>query len=216
MSTYLELQNEVLEHQFNDTKYRSFVKQLLNEAQNRVARQADVRTNHRATEIGFTAQTSNSAMPSDYARLIEVAEGATADQDWRILDAMTLREFDDLPTSQGVPNRYIIVGALLYLYPTPEVDTTIVLSYWQLPEEMTLDSDEPEIPADYHYLLTYWALYRCFMRENDPDQALIWKNEWLTELEKLKGELQYDIADQPTQVHGLYEEGHYLDPNSWL
>jgi hypothetical protein len=215
MSTFKQLQDQVLDHQFNDTKYRPFVKMLLNEAQLRIARQADMRTQHRATEIGFTAGDDDSALPSDFARLIEVAEGASADTDWRILDEMGLREFDDLPVASGTPTRYIVVGALLYLYPTPEVDTTIVLSYWKLPEEMADDADEPELPPDYHFLLTYWALYRCFMRENDMEQAMIWKNEWQTELEKLKGELQHDTHDQPTQVRGLYDDGPYLDGNTW-
>ena len=213
MSTYVELQDQVIEHQLNDTKYRPSVKRWLNEAQARIVRQADIRTQYLVTEIAYTGGTSNMPLPSDYARLIEVAD-STADADWSILEPMGMREFDEAPNASGVPTAYLVVGQLLYLYPTPDTDANVALSYWRMATDMAADGDEPEIPSDFHYLLVYYALMRCFQRENDYDAALYWQDQWETQLLKLRTELQYDTADPPKIVPGTWGD-LTGDANKW-
>lgn len=217
MSTYGEMQTEVLEHQLNDTKYRPSVKRWLNEAQARIARQASVPSLYVVTDLPWSAGHNHAALPEDYARKVEVAD-ATDQENWRLLFPMELSDFDSLPDSEGTPTDYVIIGEDLYLYPTPESVSLISLSYYRIPAEMSADGDEPEIPSDYHYLLPYWALYRCFSRENDIEQATYWKNEWLTELEKLKGEQHYQGQDSPRQLPGDYADaafGARFTSNQW-
>jgi hypothetical protein len=214
MSTFKEMQDEVLEHQLNDNKYRPSIKRWLNEAQARIARQASVRALYASTNLSYAAGTPDGGLPADYARKVELADSTDPDN-WRVLFPMELADFDALPESAGAPTNYVIIGDILYLYPTPDVATTIALSYFRLPAEMSADSDTPEIPSDYHYLLPYWALYRAFMRENDIEQSTTWKNEWLTELEKMKGEMHYEGQDVPRQVPGTYEDGAPVSPSQW-
>lgn len=214
MSTFGALVAECLEHQLNQNKYEASIKRWLNDAQNRVARQASIRALYASTNLPYAAGASSGGLPADYARKVELADSTNPDS-WRVLFPMELADFDALPESSGAPTDYVIIGETLYLFPTPDVATTIALSYYRLPTAMSIDTDEPEIPDDYHFLLPYWALYRAFMRENDIEQANAWKNEWLTELEKLKGEMHYEGQDAPRQVPGTFEDGPMIAPNQW-
>jgi hypothetical protein len=209
--TFADMQTECLEHQLNDTKYRPSVKRWLNDAQARVCRQASIRTEQVTQTYSTTSGTNTLALPATYARKIDLRN--TTDQD--LLNLLEMREYDDLSASSGKPLWYIIIGANIELYPNPDATYPLTLRFWRLPATLTADTDTPEIPGDWHFILPYWALYRCFSRENDIEQASYWKNEWLTELEKLKGELQYEGQDAPRQQPGDFDDGPLFSGNQW-
>jgi hypothetical protein len=202
MSSFAEMQDEVLEHQLNDTKYRPSVKRWLNDAQARVCRQASIRTEQVTEDYSTVSGTNTLALPDDYARLIDLRDT----DNHNLLTPLELNVYDDLEPGSGKPSDYVIIGMNIELYPNPDGVYDLTLRYWRLAAAMTVDSDTPEIPSDYHYLLPYWALYRCFSRENDIEQATYWKNEWAVELEKLKGEMHYEGQDFPRQLPGTYDE----------
>ena len=202
--TFLELQTEVLSHQFNSAKYLTATKAYLNDAQNRICRQASIRTEQVTQAYTTTAGTKTLALPSTYARKIDLRN--TTDQD--LLVPLEMREYDDLAASSGKPLWYIIIGSNIELYPNPDLSTyALTLRYWRLPTALSADADVPEIPGDWHFILPYWALYRCFAKEDDYEAANYWKGEWAAELEKIKAEAQYEGTDFPTQVPGTFEEG---------
>jgi hypothetical protein len=203
MATYLDLQDEVISHQLNDTKYRPYVKEWLNEAERFIALQAGIRTGQDVESYSTTSDDATLALPSDFLRIIDLAN--TDDDD--LLRVIDLRSFDDLPSQTGQPTYYVIIGQNVTLYPTPDAVYPLQLRYWSLPPAMTSDGVSPTIPAQYHHLLVRYALMRAFQRENDYEAAAYYREQFENDVQKLRGEVQYEGQDGPRQVPGMWDDG---------
>lgn len=203
--TYLELQNEVLEHQFSETKYRPLVKKWLNQAQRRAVIESEFRTLESSetysTEVGKAAY----VLPTNYGRFIDFFNTETHEE----LQPVDPREFDELPESQGRPYAYTVIGSELNLYATPDGVYPLKLRYWRLPADMAADSDTPEIPVQYHELLVAYAMKKAFMREDDFVAAKEWDAIWQQGMLKMRGEVQHDVFDGPRQVPGAWSGGDH-------
>jgi hypothetical protein len=213
---YGELQNEVLSHQLNDTKYRPYVKSWLNEGQRFVTAQTDIRSQYES--LATTLTDPQFDLPDDYSRLIEVID-TTDSGDGRHLYPMEIPDFHEAPASYGPPEFYAVIGNTVYLFPYPADGTEITLNYYRQPVLMTTEGDEPEIPDTYHHLLIRWALYRAFQRENDYEAAGYWRGEFENDLMKMRGEVQHDTFDGPRQVPGTWDDETSPGPvrlNNWV
>ncbi len=210
--TYRELQDEVLEFQFAESKYRPLVKTWLNDAQRIVVRESEIRTQQEAAAYTTESGTAELALPTDYARLIDFR-----DTEEGLLAPLSVEEYDALlpASSPGRPAAYAVVGSHLIAYPTPDAPYPLALRYWRLPEDMVSDSDEPEIPAQYHALLPAYPMQKAFARENDYTASTFWKTEWESGLLKMRGEVQSDSFDGPSQVSGSWGDPHEAPVTEW-
>lgn len=211
MSTYLELQDEVLSHQFSDTKYRDYIKQWLNEAQEYIALQTDLRGEEDTQPITTVAGTATVALDSDFARHISLRN--TLDRNF--LRRVSTKEIDDLPSSSAKPSVFTVVNSNLVLYPTPDAAYPLELRYYRLPVDMAVNGDTPDIPATYHHLLVRYALIRCYQRENDYEAANYHSGEFQQGLMKMRTEVQYDTAEPPEQVPGTWGDTESVDAATW-
>lgn len=202
--TFLDLQEEVLSHQFAPNKYRELVRRWLNQAQRRAVIESEIRTQEASDEISTEAGTLSYQMPSDFAREIDFVETESK----RPLTPADLREFDTFPSSTGRPSAYTVIGSQLALYPTPDAVYPLVFRYWKLPQDMVSDTDTPEIPVQYQELLTAFALKKAFQKENDWQEATSWEAQWEKGILKMRGEVQSDVFDGPRQVSGSWEDPH--------
>lgn len=210
MTNFVDIQNEVLAHRLNDAKYREPVKNWINEGQRFIYLQTDLRGGEDAQDYTTVAGTPSLALPSDFLRTVSLFESA----DHIPIYFMDLRAYDDAPEASGKPTSYTISGSTALLYPTPDAAYAIELRYYRLPVDLSVDSDEPELPEQYRHLLVRYALIRAFERENDYDAANYYREQFDVELTRLRGQVQYDTHDGPTQVPGLYEE-NTVDANLW-
>jgi hypothetical protein len=210
--TYKALQDEVLSFQFSETKYRPLVKVWLNSAQQTAVIQSEFRSQESTATVTTSANAATYALPTDYSRLIDFFYNESHE----LLSPMDVRDFDALPESTGRPYAYAMRGNELVLYPTPDAVYTFTLRYWRLPKDMSADSDEPEIPAQYHDLLIAYAMQKAFMREDDLQMAKAWEEQWNGGLLKMRGEVQSDHFDGPRQVGGSWGDAHGIPPYaSW-
>lgn len=73
---------------------------------------------------------------------------------------------------EGVPMAYRTMGQLLYLYPTPEKATDLIVEYstgdWP---NMTTDEAVPPLPERYHPMLIDGALARAYTDDGNLDQS---------------------------------------------
>lgn len=117
-------------------------------------------------------------------------------------------ELDRLPLEPGTPTHYAIVASgsipTIQVSPPAAADTELFIRFYDAPQPMLSDTFTPGIPAQYHSLLTYYALYKCYERENDYNAAQYHKQMWDEERHRYKGQVQYDADDygQPSQVPG--------------
>ena len=197
--TFFELQEEVLEFQFNAPKYRPLVKRWLNDAQSKVVSQTEARTQQELAIVSTAAGDQSYDLPDDYARIIDIFRADTG-----LLTPYEVREFDVLATGQGAPTGYLIVGAEIQFDPTPDGVYEVRMRYWRLPADMEADDDRPEIAPPYHDLLIAYANWKAYAKENDYAAATFWKGEWEAGLLKMRGEVQHDTFDGPKQVAGSW------------
>jgi hypothetical protein len=209
MSSFVELQDNVLDHQLNDQKYRNAVKRWLNEGQVKFAAHVDARDFFTPIDFQTTAGEDAYELPSNFLRLVDDEDtnsvaNATDPDSWIPFSQMSLREFDDLTTVNGTPLSFAVAGNVLYLSPRPDAVYDIALIYFRKPEAMTADSDEPEISSTYHELLEFYALQRAYERENDYTAGQYWQGRWDAGLQRAAGELHYDTRDGPVIIAGTW------------
>lgn len=211
MTQFSALQDEVLAHQFADSKYRPYVKVWINEGQKYICLQADIRTEITSQSYATVNGTATLSLPSNYARCVDLSN--TDDQ--RVLEQMDLRDYDDAVIASGSPVFWVVVGSNVTLYPTPDNAYNLRLRYWKLPTDLSGDTDTPEIPSQYHHLLIRYALIRCYQRENDYQAAEYQRTEFERDLQKLRGEVHSADRQGPVQVRGTWGEFGRYDPNTW-
>jgi hypothetical protein len=209
--TYLQLQNEVLDFQFSPTKYRPLVKVWLNSAQQTAVIQSEFRSQETTDSFSTEANVASYALPSDFSRFIDFYNTETHES----LSSLGVKDYDELSTSTGRPYSYVALGSNLSLYPTPDGIYPLAMRYWKLPADMVADSDEPEIPAQYHDLLIAYAMNKAYLRENDYNAAKVWEEQWNGGLLKMRGEVQHDAFDGPQQVVGSWGNENAPPYNTW-
>lgn len=210
-----QIVTEVLSHQFASNQYTDYLTGssdfgdgIINEGQGYIAAQTDFREFFTTATTALPAGTEDLALPSDFSRLYSAVALQSGTEGNQPLAQITPSDFDRLPTdSAGKPQWYDIVGSTISVYPTPDASYTIQLRYWRVPDTMTLTTDEPEIPSEYHHLLVTYALVKCFERENDYEAALYHQQRLDVGIQKCRGEVQYDVSDktQPKTIGGPWD-----------
>lgn len=214
MATFNDLIEEVLGHQFAPSQYRSYIEDKINQGQEYVAAQLDSRVLMRIRTITTENGTVEYQLPLDFQRLFNVA---LIDETGQAvpLEALDVQQFDTEAPSEGQPTSYNIDRTSLRLYPTPDRPYSIRFRYYRLPEALVNPNDIPELPPEYWDLLTSFALWHCYERENDYQAAQYHKARFDEDLDKARGELQYD-ADDYTQIKRVGDNRNDpLSPNIW-
>ena len=68
----------------------------------------------------------------------------------------------------------------LGFYPKPANDTGTARFYFSaLPAQMTNDTDEPDIPEEYHGGIIAYAVYDLLAQDGETEKAIFWWNEYL-------------------------------------
>lgn len=202
--TLQELVEEGLSFQFSESEYEALFKRWLNQAQRRAVIESEIRTQEATESLSTSVAQPSYALPANYARMIDLFNTEARG----LLDPLDPRDYDALPTSEGRPYSYTVLGANLTLYPTPDGPYPVTLRYWRLPADMIQPADTPEIPAQYQELLLAWALKKAYLRENDYAAAQTWEAQWEKGILKMRGEVQGDVFDGPRQVGGSWGDQH--------
>lgn len=123
------------------------------------------------------------------------------------LTMMDLRDIDRMTPASGTPYCYALNGAGITVYPTPDSAYTLKVRYWGLLPALVNDTDTPGLPPRHHRSLTYYAIARCFEREDDPQQAQYYDAKWLQTIKDLKADLVFPVTDGPRQVKSQWDTG---------
>ncbi len=202
MSTFLQLKQEVLGYGFQSARYLTSVGNWINEGQRLIAKNSVLRTQVTTSTIATAASDPTYTLPTDFGRIIDIFYSPDED----VLEEVASEiDFDQLDQpSAGRPDRFIIIGDQITVYPTPDAVYTFTLRYNKLPPDLVNDTDVPQIPSEYHYLLETYALYKAYRRQNDYSAAQFHKQEFDRDFAVLKNEVHRANTSRPKQVPGTW------------
>lgn len=112
----------------------------------------------------------------------------------------------------GTPYNYFFVGRQLYLYPIP-TSGTFRVTY--LAHQADLDENDVEasilLPAQWHEVIIAGALYRINAREDDPENAAMFKSMHDELMENMRQDLEKVQWDSPDSILFYDWDGPYGD-----
>lgn len=203
MSTFKELQDEVLAHGFNET-YRTRVKQWLNLAQARIARTLEVSDKFSSTSVATVIGTSTYVLPSTATIVQGVVDEALGFRLEYIKNPDDLMARNAVGTFTGRPIEYSFGTAnLLLLSPVPDAVYSLTVLYFLRPVDLSADSDVSTIPADFHDVMVSWTLARAYRSEDDAQMSQFYMAEYQRDLMLLGYDTQV-LSTDPTQVPGTW------------
>lgn len=170
--------------------------------------------NYYAKEVvtSTVANQQDYILPDDFFDLNRVAvitsgTGPTATQ--YPLVYITLNQRDLVSNQSGYPQYYTLVRNRLSLFPVPNQAQSLLLTYSYLVEDMTLDSDVPDVPPEYHEFLAVLAVLDGYIRDGRDMTPMLQKRAYYENM--LKQAAQERNLDSPRTivVTGDYGYGSY-------
>lgn len=107
-------------------------------------------------------------------------------KDLEFMDRRALqREFPNLK-AKGKPEVFSILGSnTIQVYPVQDSERTLEVTYISRLADLKGESEEPEIPEAYHYLIVLGAAYVALQAENEEDRAANAQAEFEGKLSKI-------------------------------
>lgn len=112
----------------------------------------------------------------------------------------------------GTPYNYFFVGRQLYLYPIP-TSGTFRITYLAHQTDLAASdtADDILLPAEWHEAITTGALYRINMREDDPENASMFKSAFDEIMTNMRQDLEKVQWDSPDSILVYEDDGGYED-----
>jgi hypothetical protein len=131
---------------------------------------------------------------------LEILKIEDLDQNRKLVKAKRGRSFVTLQTSTGDPQKWYRYGNKLIFDFAPEEEKWFRMEYYRLPIDMIVDSDEPELPEEFHYALVLWGTEWGYRREGESNEKYSTKLDFKEFMEQTLQEL--DIADEREFSYG--------------
>jgi hypothetical protein len=205
--TFLELQNLILDW-LDDPNAGYFtlakVKQWINNAQKEVQKrllQAGENWYLTCEQTTTVANQSDYALPDDFLkshRVCIVTSPGTTSEVERELQPITLNQQDLVINQPGEPECFFLKKARMVLVPKPDQAYTLRLYYSYRVADMTIDTETPDAPEQYHELIAVEGALNGFIKDaRDPSVLLAKKKEY----EKLfERDAENRVEDTPREV----------------
>ena len=208
----LDMRTEVLAHGFDASLFGSDrINRYLNDAYMLVCRRVDYYIDESSQQIATVAGTATFPLPANFARIRSLLDTDRQTE----LTEVSVRDIDRSSIAQATPNYYALDAQNIHLYPTPDGIHNLLFRYWLLPALLVGDTDTPTLPADWHRLLTEYAIGRCYWAEDDAGTGSQWEQKFATTLAEFTADQRFPSTDYPTQAEGMWESDRQLPNNSW-
>lgn len=143
----------------------------------------------------------NYVLPDDFLKLhrVEIITGGTAPNEQAYqLTAMTLNQRLMVYTGSASPMFYYLKKNRLVMQPPPDTAQTLRLWYSYLVADMSLDTDTPDVPTEYHELIALLAAEDGFIKDDRDNSKLKIKIAQYDEM--LKQDAQERQVDQTRSI----------------
>lgn len=207
--TFLELQNDALRALNASTattsEARTRVQAAINHHQRELLTRPGFARLLRDRQLSFTsvADTHTYSFPSSVARINHITDTASRRQKLVRRELAWLRTADPGLSTTGGPDAYIDLGRSssgllqVQLWPTPQAAYTYLLDYTAQISDMTVDTEEPLIPLDFHRVLSYGAQEDEWLRADDTRADAVRARR--LDIEKNLNRWLWDLADSTSE-----------------
>jgi len=136
-------------------------------------------------------------------------------------DIRNIPQISDTTSNQGFSDsepKYYLYKNVIGLMPIPTASVTSGLKVWYsyTPSEMDDDSDEPDIPEKYHYIIKYDA-YANYLDQDDEHAAA---ERMRIRFDQLVNRMIEDMSekqqDEVKSVEISQNQDLYVDPNNYF
>lgn len=155
--------------------------------------ECDLASEVQCVEIKTTLTAATSTQEYSFASSIETVRRVTYDGErLKLVDLRTLDAIDDDATSGGVqtgdPTHYYLFGDnTLGLWPVPAASGSIVEVRGNgMPTEIASSTTQFTVPGLFHRDLIDYALYRCYLKDQDDGRANTHLQLWERSKEKAR------------------------------
>ncbi len=131
---------------------------------------------------------------------LEILKIEDLEQERKLTKAKRGRSFVTLQTSTGDPQKWYRYGNKVIFDYAPEEQKWFRMEYYRLPLDMSSDSDEPELPEEFHYGLVLWGTEWGYRREGESNEKYSTKLDFKEFMEQTI--LELDISDEREFTYG--------------
>lgn len=125
------------------------------------------------------------------------------------LDAFTAYHANEL-SKTGNPYAYYFIGDALHVYPVSSTNS-LALRYIRVPAALTASPDSsPIMPARHHRVFVLGALVKCFLLEDDAENAGVFSNMLETRISQMREDLWKHQLDRPDTIQDLDNDSGWI------
>lgn len=151
-------------------------------------------------------------LPDDFItlhRLEVVITGTGVNENRQPLGPITTNQQDLVQITSGIPTNYYIKKDRVTVSPTPDNEYVLRLYYSPRVEDLTGDSDTPDVPEQYMEYVAILAAYNGFIKDDRAPENIVAKKAKYEEMLKLMAsERTQDVSRQVVQTMS-YDSGYY-------
>ena len=151
-------------------------------------------------ETSLVSSQSQYFLPQDFLKVVrlEIQLSSALDDTSRI-EAVTPNQKELFPNQTGLPLGYYLLKNKIRLLPAPDQVLTLRLYYVYLVTEMTLDNQVPDVPTQYHELISLLAARDCLLKDG-RDISPVLEKKYADYVEMMKSDAEDRTIDQPRRV----------------
>jgi len=101
----------------------------------------------------------------------------------------------------GTPTQWYRIGRRIYFNTCPDSDFNLRAWYYRMPRPVSVDSNIPELPSNFHFPIVVWTTYWGYMWMQEPTEAYAAQRRF-ENLMRVRVS-QFDVKDMMNQSYNL-------------
>lgn len=186
---------------FTTTNIDTFINNAARQVQKKLIQSGELWFS-KTVQTTLVSGTESYTLPEDYLRLHKaeiIVSGDYPNQTIRRLQVITPVQRNSIPTGTGLPHAYWLNKNYITLVQVPDNTYTLQLLYSYLIDDMTQDSQSPDIPEQYHEMIAIYATLDGFLKDQrDPNPVFGQKLAMYEQM--MKEDSQNRNVDTPRMV----------------
>jgi hypothetical protein len=160
-----------------------------------------------------TAGTSEYVLPTDILSLRAIKYKNVK------LNGLSMEDFDqmliDTTTASGVPQAYYIYARKVTMYPAPSASgtTDLKIYYNRIPTQVTLVSDTPEVPVQYHTRIVEYCIAQAAELDDNLAQYQLKMGQFVSGVDRLKDDNTAEEDDYYPSISVAVRDMSVIDTN---